>query len=71
VESELKNIILVLSGNKNFIYILFIMYGKSLMYYSKNSGMSIEPCGTHCLTFSQSQIFLEYSFLLLLFGVCH
>jgi hypothetical protein len=29
------------------------MYGKSLIYFSKNTELSIEPCGTPCLAFSQ------------------
>jgi len=46
------------------------MFGKSLMYFIKNTGLSIEPCGTPCLAFSQ-WLFLEYSLLLLFFGICH
>ena len=32
------------------------------MSNSKSSGPSIEPCGTLCLTLSQSELFLEFSF---------
>ena len=31
------------------------------MYNRKNSGPSIEPCGTPCLTLSQTELFLFYS----------
>jgi len=41
VESELENIILVLLANKIGLGILFILYGKSLIYNRKNSGPSI------------------------------
>ena len=61
IESELENIILVSSVNKVGLDILFIEYGKSFMYNRKNSRPSIEPCGTSCLTLSQSELFLEYS----------
>ena len=47
--SELENTILVSSPSKVGLDILFIMYDKSLMYYRKNSGLSVEPCGTSCL----------------------
>jgi hypothetical protein len=69
VESELENILLVLSENNNFKYII-IMYSESLTYVSQNTGLSIEPCGTTCSDFSQL-LFLEYSLLLLFFGICH
>jgi len=29
------------------------MYGKPLMYFSKNTGLSIQPCGTPSLTLTQ------------------
>jgi len=48
MESELENIILVLSANKVGLDILLIICGKSLMYNRKNSGLSIEPCDTLC-----------------------
>jgi hypothetical protein len=41
VESELENIILVLLANKIGLDILFMLYGKSLIYNRKNSGPSI------------------------------
>ena len=41
-----ENIILVSSVNKVGLDILFIMYGKSLLYDRKNSGPSVAPCGT-------------------------
>jgi len=47
------------------------MYGKLLMSNSKNSGPSIEPCGTSCLTLSQSEFFFSICFLSLLFGIRH
>ena len=46
MDSELENITLVSSVNKVGLDILFIMYGKSLMYDRKNSGTSVPPCGT-------------------------
>ena len=45
MESELENIRLVSSANKVGSDVLFIMYGKSLLYNRKNSGPSIEPYG--------------------------
>jgi hypothetical protein len=41
VESELENIILVLLTNKIDLDVLFILYGKSLIYNRENSGPSI------------------------------
>jgi len=41
MESELENIILVLSAKK-------VGLGKSLMYNRKTSGLSIEPCDIPC-----------------------
>ena len=58
---------LVSLANKVGLDVLFIIYGKSLMSNSKNSGPSIEPCGTPCLTLSQSELFLEYSFFIITF----
>jgi len=50
---------------------LFIMYDKSLMYNRKNSGPSIELCGTPCLTLFQSKLFLEYSFFIIILCTYH
>ena len=44
MESELEDIILVLSANKVGLDILLTIYGKSLMYNRKNSVLSTEPC---------------------------
>ena len=65
MESESENIILELSVNTAGLDILFIMHGKSLMYNRKNSELSIAPCGKPCLTLSQSELFLEYSFFII------
>jgi hypothetical protein len=50
-KSVSENITLVLSANRVGLNILFIMYGKSLMYNQKNSGPSIE---LHCTSFLNS-----------------
>ena len=59
MHSTYINIILAPSANKVGLDVLFIMYGKSLIYNRKNSGPSIEPSGTPCLNLFQSEIFLE------------
>jgi len=62
VISELENTILVSSASEVGLDILFIMYDKSLMYYRKNSGPSIEPCGTSCLTVPIRAVFGVFIF---------
>jgi hypothetical protein len=37
---------------------LFIVLGKSFIYKRNNKGPNIDPCGTPCLTLSQSEVIL-------------
>jgi hypothetical protein len=49
----------VSSANKIIIDLLFITFGKSLMYTKKSRGPRIEPCRTPCLTIAQLENLFE------------
>jgi hypothetical protein len=42
---------------------LVIILGKSFIYKRNNKGPNIDPCGTSCLTLSQSEAILLLSLL--------